>query len=83
MRKKIKALLSDVAALEAKTNAAEQRIMERATARHGEASKRLDELRPSVTIVPESAKEYRALLLDRGHCAKVIGQSKKLLAMPA
>lgn len=77
MRKKIKALLSDVSALEAKANEADKRIIKRATERHDEVTKRLEALRPSVPIDPKAADEYRALLLDRAHCAKVIGMAEK------
>ena len=37
----------------------------------------MDELRPSVMLDGEAAKEYKTLALERGHCARVIGLAQQ------
>ena len=70
-------LLSEFAALAAKTNASEKRILELAHARDTEVRERLDHLRPLTASDDEAAKEYRTLTLERGKLAQVIGISEQ------
>ncbi len=76
----MKKLLGDLAALSAKTKAAEQRILDRALARDGEVSAKLDELRPQAMFDDAVAKEYQSLVLERGKLAQVIGLAKQRLS---
>jgi len=73
----MKRLFSDLSALSTRTNAAEQRIHDRAVERDGEIASRLDELRPAVAGDESAADEYRKLTLERGKVAHVIGLAKE------
>lgn len=76
----MKQLLGDLSALASRTHAAERRIHDRAVARDGEVSAKLDELRPTAMFDDGTAKEYQTLVLERDKLAKVIGLARKRIA---
>lgn len=80
MRDKIHAALGDLAALSAKTEAAERRILERAEARLGEIAGRLNEIRPQALLDDAVSDEYQRLILERGRLNIVVAQSRRVLA---
>lgn len=73
----MKQLFGDLAALSARTDAAEKRIHDRAVERDGEIAARMDELRPLVVSDEAAADEYRKLALERGKVAHVIGLARE------
>lgn len=73
----MKQILGNLAALTSRTNAAEQRIHDRAVERDGEVSARLDELRPTAMFDDGVAQEYQALVLERAKLAQVTGLAKQ------
>ena len=73
----MKQTLGDLSALTARTNAAEQRIHDRAVERDGEVSAKLDELRPTAMFDDGVAQEYQTLVMERAKLAQVIGLAKQ------
>lgn len=73
----VKHLLSDLAALSARTDAADQRILERAFERDAKCAARLDELRPQAESDEAAGKEYKDLTLERGQLAHVIAVARR------
>ena len=76
----MKQLLGDLSALSSRTQAAERRIHDRAVARDGEVSAKLDELRPTAMFDDDTAKEYQTLVLERAKLAHVIGLARQRIA---
>lgn len=79
MRDKIHAALGDLAALSAKTEAAERRIMTQAERRLGVIAGRLDEIRPRALLDEALADEYQRLILERGKLNLVVAQARRVL----
>lgn len=79
MRDKIHAALGDLAALSAKTEAAERRIMTQAERRLGVIAGRLDEIRPRALLDETLADEYQRLILERGKLNLVVAQARRVL----
>lgn len=73
----MKQTLGDLSALASRTNAAEQRIHDRAVERDGEVSAKLDELRPTAMFDDGVAQEYQHLVMERAKLAQVIGLAKQ------
>jgi len=76
----MKQLLGNLSALASRTNAAEQRIHDRAVARDGEVAAKLDELRPTAMFDDGVAQEYQTLVMERAKLAHVIGLAKQRVA---
>lgn len=76
----VKRLLSDLAALSARTDPAEQRILDRALERDTECAARLDELRPQAESDESAGKEYKDLTLERGQIERVIALAHRRIA---
>lgn len=76
----MKRLLGNLAALSARTDAAERQIHDRAVERDGEIMARMDELRPKVMLDDRAALEYKGLVRERGTVARVIGQAQERMA---
>lgn len=72
--------LARLAGLTARTQAAEQRIHDRAVARDAEVSGRLDQLRPGAMADDDTAREYQTLILERAKLAQVIGVARAHLS---
>lgn len=79
MRDKIHASLGDLAALSAKTEAAERRILAQAERRLGVIAGRLDEIRPRALLDEAMADEYQRLILERGKLNLVAAQARRVL----
>lgn len=79
MRDKIHAALGDLAALSAKTEAAERRIMTQAERRLGVIAGQLDEIRPRALLDETLADEYQRLILERGKLNLVVAQARRVL----
>lgn len=76
----MKLLLSDLAALSARTDDAEQRIHDRAVERDSECLARMHELHPMVMADDGAAQEYKQLAVERGHIARVIGLAQQRMS---
>ena len=72
----MKKLLGKLSALSSRTHAAERRIHDRAVARDGEVSAKLDELRPTAMFDDGVAQEYQQLVMERAKLAHVIGTAR-------
>lgn len=68
-------LLGSLGRLSAKTNAAEQKILDAAVARRDEVNARLEAIRPDAIL--HAGEEYQALVLERGRLDIVIAQAQK------
>lgn len=68
-------MLSNLAGLSARTDAAEQRILDAAVRRLDEVQARIEVLRPDAAL--GSGDEYQRLILERGRLGLVIEQAKK------
>ena len=79
MRDKIRAALGDLAALSAKTEAAERRILAQAERRLDVIAGRLDEIRPRALLDEALADEYQRLILERGKLNLVVAQARRVL----
>lgn len=74
-------LLGDLSALSARTKSSERKIHDRAMARDGEVSAKLDKLGPAAMFDDSAAKEYQTLVMERAKLAQVIGLARKHLAV--
>ena len=72
--------LAHLAGLRARTLDSERRILDRAVARDGDVTAEMAKLRPAASVHPVAADRYQALVLEAGTLAKVIGQSRRILA---
>lgn len=72
--------LVDLTGLAARTHAAEQRILERAEARHAEVVQELDRLRPRAVADRGAGDEYQRLLVERGQLEVIIAKSREASA---
>ena len=79
MRDEIRSRLGDLAALSAKTEAAERRILEHAEKRLGVIAGRLEEIRPRALLDDALADEYQRLILERGKLNLVVAQARRVL----
>jgi len=73
-------LLGSLAALSARTNAAEKQILEAARSRQDTAKTERDQLRDKALIDDASQRRYEALSLEIGRLDRVIAQSLHHLA---
>lgn len=74
--------LGDLHGLAAKTDAAERRILERATARLKEVSENIERARVGIEGAPDAAQQrYTDLVAERGQLEVVITKAKKALGM--
>ena len=76
----MKQLLGDLSALSSRTRASERRIHDRALARDGEVSAKLEKLGLTAMFDDADAKEYQTLVMERAKLAQVIGMARKHLA---
>jgi hypothetical protein len=76
----MKQLLGNLSALSSRTHAAERLIHDRAVARDGEVSAKLDELRPTAMFDDGVAQEYQTLVMERAKLAQVIGLARQRMA---
>ncbi len=74
-----KARVQHLAGLQAKTDAAERKILEAAQHRAGEVEARLKALRPRIDLDTSAADTYQELTLERGQLALVIAQAQQHL----
>jgi len=72
----VKQLFGQIASLSARTQAAEQRIHDRAVEREAEVDARLEQLRPLAMTDEGSGKEYQTLVLERAKLAQVVGMAR-------
>lgn len=79
MRDKIHAALGDLAAMSAKTETAERRILAQAECRLDVIAGRLDEIRPRALLDEALADEYQRLILERGKLNLVVAQARRVL----
>lgn len=77
MRDTIRSHLASLAALSAKTLAAERNILARAETRIAEINDRLEELRPETLTDEDAADEYRELVLERGRLHTVAAEARR------
>lgn len=77
---KTRAHLGELGKLSAKTEAAERRILERASARLDEVNASLERLRPGVEAAPERSQDrYVKLVEERGQLQTVIAKARAAL----
>lgn len=69
-------LLGNLHALAARTDAAEQKILESAEARLTTIRERMDELRPRVMTDAVAARTYQDCVLEMGHLQSVITRAR-------
>jgi hypothetical protein len=75
-----RAHLGELHGLAAKTEAAERRILERATARLDEVNAAIERLRPGVETAPGASQDrYLSLITERGQLATVIAKARQAL----
>ena len=75
--------LAHLAGIGARTHAAEQRILEGATARRAHVDEQLARLRPRAIQDPAAGSQYQELTLERGQLDTVIAQSQRVLSPAA
>ena len=78
----IDSLMSENAALSAKTDAAESNILAAAEERLQDVEDGLHEIRPDVDVDDDAARKYMNLILERGHLERVISTAKRRAPQP-
>jgi len=68
-------LLASLAAMSARVEGAERRILDAAVARLDEVNARLEAIRPDAHL--HAGDEYQALVVERGHLHRVIAQAQQ------
>lgn len=72
--------LGELHGLAAKTEAAERRILERATARLDEVNAAIERLHPGVETAPDASQDrYLSLITERGQLGTVIAKARQAL----
>jgi hypothetical protein len=74
--------LGELAALTARTEADEHRILDRAEKRREIVQASIERARPGIESAPEEGQErYQSLITERGHLDLVIARARKTLGL--
>jgi multidrug resistance efflux pump len=74
--------LGELGDMAAKTEAAERRILERATARLDQVNAELERSRPGIEAAPDKSQDrYTALIQERGQLNLVVAKARKALGL--